>query len=360
MKHKKQQIKIPAATTAAIYAFYVNVLIYLLFLVTFIYGRNAVIPYEEHHPQPPRPDNWMFLFLVLITYLYIFILFCINFFILKQERYSNPILVFSSVLISLLFIIIWNRLVLLIQNSVFDLAPLDSKAARGMFMRDFILGTLTVFSSQIMFLNYRKQLIAIENETLKAEYERARYELLKNQMDPHFLFNTLNTLNSVIDTSPQKAQEYVQKLSSIFRYTIQDKAETTLAEELAFTKDYCDLMKIRYGGNLRFIFNISEKYNSYFIVPFSIQTLVENAIKHNVITNQQPLIVSISTDLDNECAVVSNLVNLKKEKDIGEGVGLVNLSERYRLKWGKDIIIQCEEQIFTVQLPLIFESKNKN
>ena len=240
------------------------------------------------------------------------------------------------------------------QDLIFDLPDPDNRAVRGSFMRDLILGSLTVFSSQLMYASYRRQLMVVENETLKAEYERARYETLKNQVDPHFLFNTLNTLSSIINTDPVKAQKYVQKLSSIFRYTIQERDTTTLAEEVKFTKDYCDLMQIRYGDNIKFVFDIAGKYNGYSIVPFSIQTLVENAIKHNVITNQHPLTITITTDSD-DSVTVSNLVNLKKEPEGGEGIGLANLCERYRLKWSAEVVIRNDGEVFCVRLPLVHE-----
>lgn len=357
---RKRQLREPSRQMAALYAVYINVLIYLLFIVMFFYGQNAVIPATENQPpnRPQHPMNeWLFLTGIISNYLYIFALLYINFLILKQEKKSLRKRTILAILASLIFVIVWNQVMMTFHENLFDFPKPDARALKGGFMRDFLLGTLTVLSAQFVYLSYRRQLMAIENQTLKAEYERARYETLKNQIDPHFLFNTLNTLNSIVVKDPQQAQKYIQKLSSIFRYTIHTHNVTTLEEELAFTKNYCALMSIRYGENLEFEFNIQPEYNSYSIVPFSLQTLVENAIKHNTITSKQKLKISISS-LPGDFVTVSNPVSPKNEQETGEGVGLANLSERCRLKWEKDIIILNDGKTFSVHVPLVQESKN--
>lgn len=325
----------------------------------FVYGRSALIPSEHEQPPHPPATGFMLLFGTISTYLYIFILFCINFYILRKDNLSGREKTILSILVSIAVIIIWNQLFMFTQRHMFGLGEPDVRAVRGNMMRDILLGGLVVLTSHITNINYRRQVMTVENEALKAEYARARYEALKNQVDPHFLFNTLNTLSSVVTKDPQTAQKYIQKLSSIFRYTIQGKDVSSLENELIFTRDYCDLMQIRYGENLNFEFDILEKYKIYSVVPFSIQTLVENAIKHNVITNSQPLTVTISTEAD-DFLTVSNTINPKKDPEAGEGVGLANLSERYRLKWGEDIVINNDGKTFRVRIPMIHEAANIN
>lgn len=351
-KKGRKDISPPGVRSAVIYAVYINVLIYMLFLVVMIYGRSAVMPYDDDPHPRPRMSVEMFITGIVITYLYVFILFCLNFHILNREKYKVKVRNMFAVLISLVFIVLWNRGTMMLTEFMFDLPAPGPRGLRGSMVRDLVLGSLVVFSSQISCLNYRRQLIAIEKETLKAGYERARYEALKAQINPHFLFNTLNTLNSMIGFDQKKAQEYLQKLSSIFRYTIQGKDDTTLSEELVFTRDYCDLMQIRYGEHIKFIFEISGEYNEYRLPPFSIQTLVENAIKHNVISKRHPLAITVSTGED-DTVTVFNLVTRKEEVEAGEGIGLANLAERYRLKYGKEIVIRDSGEIFSVTLPLI-------
>lgn len=355
--NKNRKIKEPNAKTAAVYSVYINLLIYLLIVVMLIYGRSAVMPYVEN-PEPHPPLNALMLsFGLLSNYLYVFLLLWMNFLILKINTYSNAVRTTIAIAVSLVFIIFWNNLWHLVHTHVFQAPTNDDKAVRGAFFRDFVIGGVAVFTSMIMFVNYRRQLIMLENEALKAEYEHARFETLKSHIDPHFLFNALNTLNSVIVVDQEKAQRYVQKMSAIFRYTIQSRNVSVLEEELAFARDYCELMRLRYGDNLNFVFDIVPKYNYYAVMPFGVQTLIENAIKHNTIMDNKPLTVTISTDSD-DFVVVSNPLQLKNEPEQGEGTGLNNLSERYRLRFGRDIEIYDNGSVFSVRLPLVRDTDN--
>ena len=194
--------------------------------------------------------------------------------------------------------------------------------------------------------------VALENETLRAENLASRYEALKAQMDPHFLFNSLNTLKSLIDVDVDKAEDFVQQLSVVMRYTLKNEEVVSLADELGCVRSYCIMMKMRYGDNLIFDHHIDhEKYDNYSVLPLSIQGLIENAIKHNVISSKQPLTVYVYTDDDNHL-IVSNKIQPKIGKEEGSGIGLANLSERYRIKWNENVEI-CNDGInFSVILPL--------
>jgi LytS/YehU family sensor histidine kinase len=226
-----------------------------------------------------------------------------------------------------------------------------SRNIRAGLSRDYMISVVVVLSSQLIHISQKQQKTLLENEALHTEYMRSRYEALKNQVDPHFLFNSLNTLNSLIKVDADKAQEYVQQLSFVFRYTLQNAEVITLSEELKFTKAYCHLMKIRYGNNLNFEYNVDEKLYDYLIIPLSLQTLVENAIKHNVVSTKQPLTVKI--DGVEDSITVSNPIQLKKEAESGEKIGLVNLAERYKLMWKKEITAIKTEKSFEVTVPLM-------
>jgi sensor histidine kinase YesM len=222
---------------------------------------------------------------------------------------------------------------------------------RGELSRNYMVTLIVIISSQLIYLTQKQQKISLENETLHAEYMRSRYEALKNQVDPHFLFNSLNTLNALIKVDADKAQEYVQQLSYVFRYTLQNAEVISLNEELKFTRAYCHLMKIRYGNNICFDYSIDERLYDYLIIPLSLQTLVENAIKHNVVSNRQPLKVKIKSD--GEAIKVSNPVQLKKEVESGERIGLANLAERYKLMWKREIVTIATDKTFEVTVPLM-------
>lgn len=222
---------------------------------------------------------------------------------------------------------------------------------KGM-LGDLPLYAFAVMSAFLFRTLYYEKIKAVENETLRAENISSRYEALKNQVDPHFLFNSLNTLQSLIDIDVDKAGGFVQQLSTVLRYTLKNEEVVTLFEELNCVRSYCQMMKMRYGDNLLFDHSIDhDKYDSYYVLPLSIQGLIENAIKHNVISSKQPLTVHIMTD-DNNHLIISNKIQLKIGKEEGTGIGLANLAERYRIKWNENVEIFDDGKIFSVTLPL--------
>lgn len=306
---------------------------------------------QDHRQGPELGWEWFFLNM-LSVFVFTFLMFQLNFRILKADLKKHRILVI--VILSVVSSFILSALLVHIGIWFFGL-KLGEHYWQNLFgnqVKDLFLTLVVIFISQILYLSYKKQQIALENEKLMAENMKSRYETLKNQVDPHFLFNTLNTLNTMIKIDADRAQEYIQKMSSVFRYTLQNKEETLLEDELKFTLDYCLLMQIRYGDSLVFDIRTDKKYNNYLMVPLSIQTLVENAIKHNVITNRQPLTISIYTD-DNQRLTVVNPIQVKKEAEQGEGIGLANLTERYRLHFQQEPEVSCIDNTFKVSLPLI-------
>ena len=201
----------------------------------------------------------------------------------------------------------------------------------------------------------QRQNIILENEKLKSENLQATYSTLINQMNPHFFFNSLNSLSMLVRENHNKqALTYIDRLSDTFRYILQNGAtgEITLEEELKFTEAYKYLLEIRYEGKLFVTFNVDEKYMNWVLPSLTLQPLLENAVKHNTITKAEPLQVEIVTDGSNNIRI-SNSFNPKIDKGEGTGIGLRNLSERYRLLTGKDITIIHNEKEFTVILPLI-------
>ena len=171
-------------------------------------------------------------------------------------------------------------------------------------------------------------------------------------MNPHFIFNCLNTLQGLIAIDKDKAQKYLQELSKVLRYTLNNQEVVTLREELDFTYSYCNLMEIRYGDNLKVNFVIDDSMLEYEILPLSLQVLVENAIKHNVISDKQHLVIDIISNIDNMSVSVSNVINKKIDAEIGNGIGLANLSERYELKWDRSILVSLSDNTFKVELIL--------
>ncbi len=203
----------------------------------------------------------------------------------------------------------------------------------------------------------QRQEADLENERLITENIRIRYAVLKNQVDPHFLFNSLNTLDGLVGTDDDRAHVFLQNISSVLRYTMNNKEILHLSEELAYTESYANLMRIRYGDNFNIHYAIDDKYKNWYIMPISLQLLVENAIKHNVISTRSPLIITIETTAQATIRV-QNPIHLKKEGEPGEGIGLANLTERYKLLFQKEIVIS-KTDVFSVEIPLIEQLNHK-
>lgn len=335
---------------AAKYATITFLVVSFLVAIIFYFGHSAFIPSGER-PHFERDFNvWASVIGILGTYLYLFVLFAINLKILEsrtQERRKIIIAVVASIATVFLF----NYITSLLMQTVVNVDNISSRARIGPLIKDFVLAIIAFSFSFIMYLSAQKQKMVLEYEAMKTENARSRFEALKNQLDPHFLFNTFNTLDSLIQEEPEKARNYLQQLSSVFRYVISNKESTTLENELKFAHSYNELMQLRYENNLVFEFNVDERYLSYEIVPLSIQTLIENAIKHNVISSESPLVISIAVG-PGPVVAVSNEIRPKKTAQAGGGIGLSNLTERFRLKLQKEIIISDTDGVFSVMLPL--------
>ncbi|MEG1935267.1 MAG: histidine kinase, partial [Rikenellaceae bacterium] len=160
---------------------------------------------------------------------------------------------------------------------------------------------------------------------------------------------------SLVRENQDKAQKYIQELSSVLRYTLQDNKSqcVRLREEMAFVSAYNYMLKMRYEDNLTFDIQIDKALVDYYLPPMAIQVLIENAVKHNEISNRRPLTIHIATD-DDHGLYVSNPLQPKLTATGGTGVGLANLTKRYKLLLGQDIII-TENKNFTVRIPLIRE-----
>ncbi|MGP1581210.1 MAG: sensor histidine kinase [Porphyromonas endodontalis] len=221
------------------------------------------------------------------------------------------------------------------------------------YAKDLVILVVTFLFTMTIYLMKQNHLAVVGMQKLDFENLQNRYTALKNQTDPHFLFNCLNTLNGLIGRDDRRAQEYVQELAMVFRHTMRDKVVVRLSEELEFAKSYLYLMCIRYFDGLKVVWHIDDKYLDYYVIPSGLQILVENAIKHNIASAKTPLTISINTKEDK--IVVENKLQLREQSTSGSstGVGLDNLMEQYRLVFGKDIDIVSKDGQFSVSLPLI-------
>jgi hypothetical protein len=177
-------------------------------------------------------------------------------------------------------------------------------------------------------------------------------ETLKSQVNPHFLFNSLNTLSSLVNTQTEIANDFISKLSLIYRYILENssKVKVPLKDELEFIKDYFYLHEIRNEGKIILSIDIKNDL-SFEILPVSLQLLIENAIKHNMATHEKPLKITIYTDGQN--IVVRNNLQKMATQVVSTKIGLKNLSERVRLTTGKEIIVEETTSDYLVKVPLL-------
>jgi len=286
-----------------------------------------------------------------------FLLFMLNFHVIKTKRKRKGLIIIAG---TLLICVVLSPALSQLQWLV--LVGGDSHIGLEAFtifnmIKDLIVGVAVVIITNYLSVYHKREQMMIANQKLQEENIRIKYEALKNQLDPHFLFNSLNTLNGLIGIDDDKAHEYVDNLSSVFRYTLHSKTIVKLEEEIEFVDSYVSMLKIRFGENLHVEYSLDNKYRSYYIMPASLQLLVENAVKHNVISNRSPLVIRVESTPE-DTIIVSNRINPKAEKSIG-GVGLANLTERYDILFGMSVGITDVDGVFQVEVPLINETDKK-
>ena len=193
----------------------------------------------------------------------------------------------------------------------------------------------------------------VEAEQLKKITAEAQFESLRNQINPHFLFNCFNVLSSLVYKDADTSAKFISQLSNVYRYLLysQDKKIVTLKEELEFLESYIFLLKIRFGDNIVIVKSISCDTQNYYLPPVVMQMLIENAIKHNVVSKKSPLEISIYAQ-DNQLTVTNNL-QLKELKEESTQIGLDNIRNRYLFLSGKPIIIEKSASHFSVRVPLL-------
>lgn len=217
--------------------------------------------------------------------------------------------------------------------------------------------TIVIIFHVVYFYNQYQQK-KIKEQKVIAGTARAKFDALKNQLDPHFLFNSLNVLTSLIEENPDSAQKFTTSLSKVYRYVLEQKNKdlVTIDEELKFAKTYMSLLQMRYEDAIKFSIpdNISDPELK--IVPLSLQLLLENAVKHNVITTDNPLVINIYEE--NGYLVVENNLNPKASMEKSTKVGLRNINQRYSLITNRAVEINQSNQIFKVRLPLLTQEIN--
>ncbi|WP_397446775.1 2TM domain-containing protein [Polaribacter sp. R77954] len=200
---------------------------------------------------------------------------------------------------------------------------------------------------------------SVKQETTKqqivAKTETAKFESLKNQLDPHFLFNSLNVLTSLIGENPNQAEKFTTKLSKVYRYVLEQRNKdlVPIQEELKFAKTYMELLAMRFEDAVEFNIPNEIENNELKIVPLSLQLLLENAVKHNVVSSSKPLVISIYEEQNH--LIIENNINPKEAIGKSTKVGLQNIADRYGLITDRSVKIENNNTTFKVSLPLLYK-----
>lgn len=225
----------------------------------------------------------------------------------------------------------------------------------GSFTVPFIMtGILAMLGHTQAFLREWRQ-AAVDVERLKTENLKSKFETLKTQVNPHFLFNSLNALTNLVYADQDKAADFIQRLAEVYRYVIdhQNDEVVTVRDELAFLKSYLYLHQIRFGKNLETVFDGWEELtDDHVLPPVSLQMLVENAMKHNEISTEHPLVLEVNLRGD-KVEVRNNRNPLDKPKTDSLGIGLENIRERFRMLTDTPVKLVQTDTHFSVQIPLL-------
>lgn len=263
---------------------------------------------------------------------------------------------------------IFTKIVMLLSaNSVFAFVVISVSAAvwqllsLGTYNLDTILMAGLISAVAVWFFVLIYEILFLSNERamdeqvvqhLDRELLDAEVNLLKNELDPHFVYNTLMPLYYLVKNDKQTAEQFAYKLIQVYQYFLENKGNDfiTLREEMKFIEDYIFLLQIRYKDGLSINFSNIDSYQ-WQVLPFSLQLLIENAIKHNSFDKKNPLKIKVA--VEKNCLVVSNSKSVKREIPFSTRIGLKNLRTRYRLLCQKEVTITEHNDQFIVKVPLI-------
>ncbi|MEO6303602.1 MAG: sensor histidine kinase [Bacteroidia bacterium] len=265
----------------------------------------------------------------------------------------------KRILVHLPTSVLFSALVIHLSMMAFDkfVCTLPSQTKDSFMITAIILGVLisiiilAVEISSQFFNNWKRSLVEIEK--YKSESLQSQLQNLKNQLNPHFLFNNLSVLSSLVYIDQDKAVDFINQLSKVYRYLLDNRNNelVSLERELTFIQSYTYLLQIRFDKNIRFDINVPDEKTHLMLPPLSLQMLVENAIKHNEISNELPLTIHIK--IENSMLTVSNSLQLRISNEVSSKTGLQNIKDRYKFFTDQPVEIIETEKAFTVKIPLL-------
>lgn len=248
------------------------------------------------------------------------------------------------------FVLITSYVLLTIDEVTFDNISWARMLKNTIMPVTVAVIIISIFVARSWLYEWRNA--ALEAEKLKSAVLASQNQFLKDQLNPHFLFNSLNTLSNLVFEDAEKSAAFINQLSKIYRYVldVQQEELVSLQQELGFARNYLSLQQIRFDTNLEYEIKVDENKKGY-LPPLSLQLLLENAIKHNIVSMENPLKISI--ELDGDVLIVSNKLQLKKHGESESGIGLENIKKRYELLSNQTIEVMGEGDYFVVKLPIL-------
>ncbi|MCY1723036.1 histidine kinase [Prolixibacteraceae bacterium Z1-6] len=335
----------------------ISALLSLAISMTIHFSLIATVFFDNgfsHHVEEFSPA--FVVFELSVTFLISYTIFLLNYFLLVPFKphvklHLKKIAMALSITFAVTLILVFFFLLL---KGLFSFTVDNFRHKEELLSRNIFAMLLVLISVFFIHLIYQKQTIELENEMLKRESLQSRYESLKNQVSPHFLFNSLTALKTLLQESPKLADQYVNHLAQVLRYTLQSNKWKTvcLEEELEFVLSYIFLLKMRYETNLSVQTEISNNSLQFSIPPLTLQTLIENAVKHNEISKDFPLQIVIKS-INEQTIQVKNKIREKLTPEDGTGIGLTNLNKLYHLLGDYEIQITKDDLEFAVDVPLI-------
>ncbi len=272
-----------------------------------------------------------------------------------ENKYSSKRIIIgfvSSFVVTLFFIFLLR---------IFENVVLKEKTFASFLASEtpaqYIVSSVITFIVLLVFHSFHFYKALNENKVKEqkiiAGTANAKFESLKNQIDPHFLFNSLNVLSSLIEENPDNAQRFTTSLSKVYRYVLEqkDKELVSVEEELSFAKTYMNLLKMRFENSLTYEIPTEQLDAEAKVVPLSLQLLLENVVKHNVVSEQKPLHIKIFIEKD--YLVIQNNFQKKEVLSDRQGVGLQNIINRYGIISKRKVLIEQNENYFSVKIPIL-------
>ncbi|WP_165929325.1 histidine kinase [Flavobacterium hiemivividum] len=331
-------------------ALFISILIFIVLTIIPVLN-GGVITFDNH-----LKINFLYTILygMVLYYANAFLyIYLDSFFASQKYSLKRVITGFSSSFALTLFVIFLLRIFedVVVENNTLSAFFKDEKPSNYIVPSIVSFVVLLGIHSLYFYKAYNEN--RVKEQKIIAGTASAKFESLKNQIDPHFLFNSLNVLSSLIEENPDNAQRFTTSLSKVYRYVLEqkDKELVPVEEELAFAKTYMNLLKMRFEDSLDYELTTTNINPEAKVVPLSLQLLLENAVKHNVVSAQKPLCIRIY--VDNGYLVVQNDYQKKEVLQDRRGVGLQNIISRYAIITNRKVTIAQDEKTFTVKIPIL-------